>query len=264
MTAELHMLHLPLDMRRLLSFGHDQGLLSGNSPSDDGYLAHALLAAVFDDAAPKPFGLPSPGARERVRGRSDILPVLAYSTRTLSDIQATAQATADPSLYRVMDWENAADKPMPRLPEGSVIAFELRACPVTRLGRRATERNPGAEMDAFEAAAVSAQQAGTDVPDRYQVYLDWLHRQIDPAVAALRGPRIIAHRSVNLLRRSRPAGAGPRPIAALRRPDVTFTGELEVRDPDGFTRLLARGIGRHRAFGFGMLMLRRAHSLREA
>jgi len=29
-----------------------------------------------------------------------------------------------------------------------------------------------------------------------------------------------------------------------------------VRDPTGFAALLARGVGRHRAFGFGMLLLR--------
>ena len=38
----------------------------------------------------------------------------------------------------------------------------------------------------------------------------------------------------------------------------TVEGTLTVGDPDAFSRLLARGIGRHRAFGFGMLLLRPA------
>jgi CRISPR system Cascade subunit CasE len=33
-------------------------------------------------------------------------------------------------------------------------------------------------------------------------------------------------------------------------------GELTVADPDAFSALLARGVGRHRAFGYGMLLLR--------
>jgi len=42
---------------------------------------------------------------------------------------------------------------------------------------------------------------------------------------------------------------------AIDGPDVTFTGTLEVTDSAAFSALLARGLGRHRAFGFGMLLL---------
>jgi CRISPR system Cascade subunit CasE len=37
-----------------------------------------------------------------------------------------------------------------------------------------------------------------------------------------------------------------------------FNGVLEVTEPGTFASSLARGIGRHRAFGFGMLLLRQA------
>jgi CRISPR system Cascade subunit CasE len=40
------------------------------------------------------------------------------------------------------------------------------------------------------------------------------------------------------------------------RPAVTFEGTLTVTDGEQFEALLARGVGRHRAFGFGMLLLR--------
>ena len=33
-------------------------------------------------------------------------------------------------------------------------------------------------------------------------------------------------------------------------------GNLIVSDPAAFAQLLTRGIGRHRAYGFGMLLLR--------
>ena len=33
-------------------------------------------------------------------------------------------------------------------------------------------------------------------------------------------------------------------------------GELEVTDPEAFNRLLATGIGRDKAYGYGMLLLR--------
>jgi CRISPR system Cascade subunit CasE len=39
-------------------------------------------------------------------------------------------------------------------------------------------------------------------------------------------------------------------------PDAVMRGNLIVSDPAAFAQLLARGIGRHRAYGFGMLLLR--------
>jgi len=33
-------------------------------------------------------------------------------------------------------------------------------------------------------------------------------------------------------------------------------GTLSVRDPEAFAAALAAGVGRHKAFGFGMLLLR--------
>jgi CRISPR system Cascade subunit CasE len=40
------------------------------------------------------------------------------------------------------------------------------------------------------------------------------------------------------------------------RPDVLFGGTIEVTDAQAFPQLLERGVGRHRAFGFGMMLLR--------
>jgi CRISPR system Cascade subunit CasE len=41
-------------------------------------------------------------------------------------------------------------------------------------------------------------------------------------------------------------------------PDVVLSGQLRVVDQQAFAHLVARGVGRHRAFGFGMLLLRPA------
>ena len=39
-------------------------------------------------------------------------------------------------------------------------------------------------------------------------------------------------------------------------PDAVMRGNITVTDSDAFTRLLSHGIGRHRAYGYGMLLLR--------
>jgi CRISPR system Cascade subunit CasE len=38
-------------------------------------------------------------------------------------------------------------------------------------------------------------------------------------------------------------------------PDATIHGTLTVTDPGVFTKFLARGVARHRAYGYGMLLL---------
>ena len=45
-------------------------------------------------------------------------------------------------------------------------------------------------------------------------------------------------------------------IVGLEGPDATVHGTMTVTDPTAFARLLAHGVGRHRAYGYGMLLLR--------
>jgi CRISPR system Cascade subunit CasE len=81
---------------------------------------------------------------------------------------------------------------------------------------------------------------------------------LDAAGAALVQARLEVFRLGRVVRRGSFAADGRRPLRPQLGPDATFTGVLQVRDPDAFAGLLARGIGRHRAFGFGMLLLRPA------
>jgi CRISPR system Cascade subunit CasE len=37
---------------------------------------------------------------------------------------------------------------------------------------------------------------------------------------------------------------------------VTFHGELVIKNPELFAERLAKGVGRHAAYGYGMLLLR--------
>jgi len=92
--------------------------------------------------------------------------------------------------------------------------------------------------------------------DRAEVYLDWLAAEFDRrGGAALCNAHVSTMKRTMLVRRtSREADSG-RASRAIDGPDVTFTGTLEIIDSDAFTALLARGLGRHRAFGFGMLLL---------
>lgn len=134
---------------------------------------------------------------------------------------------------------------------GQRLGFDIRVRPVVRLAkpvpahvdlhdRPQPERRAGAETDAFLARVLRAGGAMT----REAVYVDWLADRLAPA-ARLDGARLTR------FERSRAARSG-----VTEGPDATLQGTLEIADPEAFAALLARGIGRHRAYGYGMLLLR--------
>ena len=258
-TGPLYMVQLPVDRRRLFTFARDQGL----QDADSGYVVHALLAALFGPDAPQPFALPMELKTIR-NGDPATLPVLAYGHHPSPELQDIAQLLALPAVYQAVSWAEAGFKPMPaRFPAGLTLGFEVRACPVVRLGRGNRHREPGSEVDAALAAAWAAADGGLpEVPGREAVYRTWLADQIAKTGGArLREVKIAADRRVRLFRRGarpEPESARKRPAATFQHPDIVFRGRLEVADPDAFTRWLARGVGRHRAFGFGMVLLRPA------
>ena len=98
--------------------------------------------------------------------------------------------------------------------------------------------------------------------DRGMIYADWLARALAKGGAELapRTMRLVAVRRTRLLRRGAPNVEGQRHLTPTGKkgggPDLVIAGELNVSDPAAFRALLARGVGRHRAFGFGMLLLR--------
>lgn len=65
---------------------------------------------------------------------------------------------------------------------------------------------------------------------------------------------MIAFQRTRVLRRPVQPGAG-RAHVESEGPDATLRGCLRIEDGAGFAALLGRGVGRHRAFGFGMLLL---------
>lgn len=235
----MYMIDLPLDAAKLMRFAWGQG--HGRTADEDfGYAAHAWLAATLGESGPKPFRL-----LENRHG----LRLLGYTSAPLADLAEQAHTYADPSALAVCDWSSAAGKAMPaEWSTGRRLGFEVRVCPISRAER---------ERDIFLVAISRAEAEGGAPPSRPQVYADWLARQLvndDAATVETNALRLVGFRRVRGQRNARIGGDVKQ--RGLERPDALFSGELTVRDTDAFSRLLARGIGRHRAFGFGMLLLR--------
>jgi CRISPR system Cascade subunit CasE len=233
--VSLTLLQCHPDPRRLAAWATRFGLTAGGD--DLGYALHTLLAATFGEAAPKPF-----------RHFDDARGLLAYTAHDADRLQLAAQ-TAAPDVHAALGLERFATRSFPtEWAAGRRLAFELRVRPVLRTAE-------GRERDVFLA---EIDKRG--VPDaelsREAVYAEWLGRELARGEAAnMERTQLDGFRLAASLRKSS-AAEGKRAAQRVAGPDALFSGELTVRDPAGFAALLARGVGRHRAFGFGMLLLR--------
>lgn len=243
--SALHLVRLAVDPRALAAFA----VANGASDDDGGYALHLALRRRFGYAGPQPFRL--------MDGPDGTMQLLGYDAAPDALAAAEALPPLDPIVAAVFPSPPDA-RPMPaEWREGQRLGFEVRVRPVVRYGgrvRAARAERPGAwqnragEVDAFVAAC---ERAGEGVPvDREAVYHDWLARRLAGA-AELEKAEMRQGRRV----RTRRSTHGKPGLARVEGPEAVMAGTLAVADPAAFAALLARGVGRHAAFGFGMLLL---------
>ena len=103
---------------------------------------------------------------------------------------------------------------------------------------------------------IAADHSGSDSIDRESVYTVWAVERLERDNAcSIRKIRLDGFRLVRQLRQTQAEG-NRRTRARLVRPMALIRGELIVGDPESFNAMLAGGIGRHVAFGYGMVLLR--------
>lgn len=252
MSAPLHLVRFSLDAQKLYAFARRSRAASRDL--DEGYAVHALLAALFDHGAaenarvaPKPFHIASLGTRS--------IDVLGYAALDHVALAERAKTFADPLAWGVCELEDLVSKPMPAaIKAGTRLGFSVRTCPIRRIAKRGPMTRDRAEVDAFLARSW---EVGPEVPlDREEVYRGWLDEELAKEGAA----KLVSASMMNfhLGPQHRRTQGEERQGHRTKRPDVSFEGVLEVGDPAAFAARLARGVGRHRSFGFGMLLLRPA------
>ncbi|WP_295586597.1 type I-E CRISPR-associated protein Cas6/Cse3/CasE [uncultured Lamprocystis sp.] len=244
LSTPLNMVQLHPDPAALLRFLAGQGQHHA-ADSDLGYGVHAWLAATFGVLAPRPFRLHlDAGHRKPPK-------LLAYSPHGREALLDQARTFAEPAARAVCPLdEGLAVAALPG-PEhwqpGRRLGFEILACPVTRRART------GVERDCFLR---EADRAGPDAGlDRAAVYCDWLAARIEEA-AAVETCDLAAFHLVQQFRQGHQAGRHGRGRAHLVRPAALLRGVLRIVDGAAFHGQLARGVGRHGAFGYGMLLVR--------
>ena len=287
--TQLYLVRAPLRLRSFTRWALDRRYLSV-PPGDDrgrprepdlGYALHAALTGLFGRDAPRPFTLPPERGRRHGwslgGGDKDVVPVLGYAKVDQERLAALAALARD-DCREIFDCDALRVKPLPEnWPDGMRLGFELRACPVRRrLAKRPFTTNTsgpahsqvlysqrGREVDAYQLATARAGERGDPVPRRDEVYGAWLGERFagspdrPPAFSLVSGSlRVQSFRSTRLLRR--PHDGNGRSARWLTRPEVWFSGQVEVANGGRVAASLLTGIGRHSGFGFGMLLLRPA------
>ncbi len=243
-SESLYLLHTQPDPQRLAAWAARHRLL--DKEGDLGYALHALLHAAFGEQAPQPFRY-----LDAEQG------LLAY-TRLDATGLAQLVALADPDVSAALGLGQTHQhggmnvRPFPtQWAVGHTLGFEVRVRPIIREGKT------GRERDAFLAAVEKAQGSALD---RGEVYVQWLRDLLArQGGAELVDARMTRYQQLGVTRKSQKGNPEDvRHSCLVNGPDAVLAGQLRVTNSQTFAQLLANGLGRHRAFGFGLLLLRPA------
>ena len=252
-TSALHMACAEVDLRALHRWMGFRGLV------DQDHALHCLLTECFGDLAPRPFRL-------RALRNAAVGVLYGYSRADADALRESAMCFDDPLHEEILQPSTLRSKRMPAgWREGLRLGFEVRVRPIVRLQRDVTripeERTRafregglrlGKECDAFQWESLLHPQDGLP-RTREAVYRDWLKERLTrDGGAELTEAALVAFRRARAVRKLRGRQS--------EGPDAVLRGILRITDSAAFSRLLAHGVGRHRAYGFGMLLLRPAVS----
>jgi CRISPR system Cascade subunit CasE len=219
---------------------------------DPDHAMHCLLTECFGKGlAPKPFRLVMP--RDWSKGV-----LYGYGQAGAEELREAAGICAEPLQARIMPADKLDSKAMPtEWVPSKRLGFETRIRPMVR-SRQAPwgttdkhGRRKGEECDAFLQEAVAHPEKGGMQRSREEVYAQWLSDQLER-----RGGAELEPGQTKLVSFQRTRSFRKLHGHYVEGPDAVMRGVLIITDPTAFAGLLTRGIGRHRAYGFGMLLLR--------
>jgi len=243
-SESLYLLHTQPDPQRLAAWAARHRLL--DREGDLGYALHALLHAAFGEQAPQPF--------RYLDAEQGLLAYTRLDAIGLAQLVALAEpdAAAALGLGQTRQHGGINVRPFPtQWAVGHTLGFEVRVRPIIREGKT------GRERDAFLAAVEKAQGSALD---RGEVYVQWLSDSLArQGGAELADARMTRYQQLGVTRKSQKGNAEDvRHSRLVNGPDAVLAGQLRVANSQAFAQLLANGLGRHRAFGFGLLLLRPA------
>ena len=234
--TDLYMTNIPLDLASLRRIAATRGY-----ENDEGLALHHLLSEAFGKSVLQPFRLMA------AKGAN----LYAYTSVDLATLCETVRDVATPDTLCLLSIDEIKQKAMPTdWAAGKRLGFELKTRPVRRLKEPAGKFKKGSEIDAYLLEALRhSKDNATKVGSRNSVYADWLARRLSD-VATVDQLRIRRIQQTSIQRGSfRQTG-----------PEVVYMGNITIKNSSEFQKKLTSGVGRHCAYGYGMLLLRPLNS----
>jgi len=231
--AKLNLLRAELNMVNLARYAAEQ------RHSDPDRTAHCLVAESFGRRQmPKPFVIKTRLTEGKLKGT-----LLAYTSLTAEELQGAAARHQKLAHSTVLDPATIKTVRVPEeWSEGQSINFEVRIRPTKRGSSRDTE-HPKAEQDVYLGAPENA--------SRMETYCHWLSELMrrQGALQAVPYTMVVAQLAMRKVKRQNSS-------KLTTGPDVTVVGTATIINPERMQSALSDGIGRHKGFGYGMLLLR--------
>jgi CRISPR system Cascade subunit CasE len=200
------------------------------------YSTHCLLRKIFCGPALKPFEI------NCIDGKR--ITILGYTTNSIDDLKEYVKS-CNSSFCSLEYFEGK--RMLDDFLSGAEFLFRVRTSPTVRnsYNGKCTER------DVFLS---QCDKSGSDLRvDRKETYIQWLiDRNECKDSVEFTSISICKHKISRFFRRTHGENREGR---VFDLPEVVFGGSLRVIDSNNFYNLLCRGIGRHREFGLGMLLL---------
>ncbi len=249
MDKPLHLARICLDLRAFRRWAGERQLLH-RGVYDEGVALHHFFRESFDaDLTPFRMLVP-PGAA--------IGNVYVYCQLGERALRESVRSISTPETFHVIRRIESKVMPMDWR-SGQRLGFDVRIWPVRR--RHDGEGRSGKiiERDALhflpeperEPLHVEADDS-TILARREAAYTAWLAERFEANQGAKIDPDNARLAKFQLVR----IGSRNSPAAKTWWPDAVVHGILEITHSDLFNRLLAHGIGRRKAYGYGMLLLR--------
>lgn len=201
---------------------------------DEGYALHCLLNSSFGEKQFQPFRLLYPRDAK-------VATLYGYSQANADELTEMAMTFAEPSFARIVTGKLQGKLMPDNFSKVRRLGFDIKVRPTTR--------GKAGEQDAFLHAAI---QSPDQLLSRELVYRDWVLNRLQKNGATMKQESPFTIASYRRTRAIRQAGQR----SGSEGPEVVVHGELQITDPDAFDQLLSRGLGRHKAYGYGMLLLR--------
>ena len=252
----MKMIHVPVHRNQLKGWS-DNRARTKIDRYDPGYALHMLLSAMFGKSILQPFRLLQSSHRSTAT-------LYGYTRQNPEHLRDLAKTVAGPDDLTILDPDQMLWKQMPdRFKRGQMLGFDIRTRPIERV--EAMKRTQSGQLhstfterDYFPRYGQHREQCNGNGNGKR------LRRERNPKdtgerLRVLAGPQTVDGRRSRDVPPRRAFYQGTAYRGRNRTvvgPDATLQGTLRIGDPDEFRKKLEHGVGRHKAYGYGMMLLR--------